>query len=131
MICQQCGENIDIPEETCFCEICGMPICEKCNSIECLHVVHNFGTHVCKECFNTVSLQEYNLAEKEPPKLSARFKVMKRDGYSCQICGRTADDGVKLEVDHKTPKSQGGNNSLENLWTLCFECNRGKGTALL
>jgi len=62
---------------------------------------------------------------------SIRFKVLKRDGYSCQICGRTSEDGVKLEVDHKMPKSQGGDNSLENLWTLCFDCNRGKGVRAL
>ncbi len=62
---------------------------------------------------------------------SLRFDVLKRDKYSCQICGAVASDGVKLEVDHKNPKSKGGDNSLENLWTLCFDCNRGKGIKLL
>lgn len=61
-----------------------------------------------------------------------RFKIFKRDGYRCQICGRTAkDDCVKLEVDHKYPVSKGGDNSTENLWTLCMQCNREKSDSLL
>lgn len=60
--------------------------------------------------------------------LRTRFDVLKRDSYQCQICGATANDGCKLEVDHKTPKSRGGTDTMSNLWTLCFDCNRGKYT---
>lgn len=63
--------------------------------------------------------------------LTLRFRVFKRDGYRCQICGRTAQDGARLEVDHKHPRSLGGTNDPANLWTLCFECNRGKRDTLL
>lgn len=58
--------------------------------------------------------------------LRLRFEVFKRDGYRCQICGKAAADGARLEPDHRTPKSAGGADTMENLWTLCFECNRGK-----
>lgn len=58
--------------------------------------------------------------------LTGRFRVFQRDGYRCQICGRSAQDGATLEVDHKVPRSKGGSNDIDNLWTLCFECNRGK-----
>jgi len=58
--------------------------------------------------------------------LALRFAILKRDGYRCQICGRTAQDGIKLEVDHKLARSKGGIDKPENLWTLCFDCNRGK-----
>lgn len=61
--------------------------------------------------------------------LKLRFEVFRRDDYCCQICGATAQDGVKLEVDHKTPVAKGGTDELSNLWTLCFPCNRGKGTS--
>lgn len=45
----------------------------------------------------------------------------------CQMCGKTvADDGVKLQVDHKIPQAWGGTNEVENLWALCTECNHGK-----
>lgn len=57
---------------------------------------------------------------------SVRFAIMKRDGYRCRICGRSAADGVELEIDHKVPVSKGGQSTPDNLWTLCFDCNRGK-----
>lgn len=59
--------------------------------------------------------------------LKVRFKVLKRDEYCCQICGANACCGARLEIDHKIPVSKGGENEIENLWTLCFRCNRGKG----
>lgn len=59
-------------------------------------------------------------------KNTLRFDILKRDGYKCRICGRGAEDGVKLEVDHIQPKSNGGKDFADNLWTLCFNCNRGK-----
>jgi len=58
--------------------------------------------------------------------LSLRYDILKRDGYKCQICGRDASDGMKLEVDHKIPRAKGGSNEPDNLWALCFDCNHGK-----
>lgn len=57
---------------------------------------------------------------------SVRFDVFKRDGFTCQYCGRKAPD-VILEVDHIIPVSQGGQDTIENLATSCWDCNRGKG----
>ena len=56
-----------------------------------------------------------------------RYDIMERDGFKCCLCGRTADDGVELEVDHIIPISKGGRSDKENLRTLCRDCNRGKG----
>lgn len=58
--------------------------------------------------------------------LALRFAIFKRDKYRCQICGRSAHDGVTLEVDHRVPRAKGGSDNPANLWTLCFDCNRGK-----
>lgn len=55
-----------------------------------------------------------------------RFEVFKRDGFKCVFCGRSAKDGVKLEVDHILPRSLGGNNHMDNYQTLCRDCNLGK-----
>lgn len=55
-----------------------------------------------------------------------RFQVLERDKYTCQYCGATIDDGVKLEIDHIIPVSKGGKDGLCNLTTACFDCNRGK-----
>ena len=62
---------------------------------------------------------------------SLRFEILQRDDFRCQLCGRDAADGVKLEVDHKHPFSLGGATEPDNLWTLCFDCNRGKSTRVL
>lgn len=55
-----------------------------------------------------------------------RFQILRRDGYRCQICGLTQNDGVRLEVDHIVPVAKGGQTVKENLWTLCHPCNNGK-----
>lgn len=55
-----------------------------------------------------------------------RFEVFRRDGYRCQICGRTQAEGAKLVVDHIVPVAKGGTSDMDNLQTLCFECNSGK-----
>jgi len=57
---------------------------------------------------------------------SLRYEVLRRDGFRCQICGATANDGVKLHVDHIFPVSKGGKTELSNLRTLCERCNMGK-----
>ena len=57
--------------------------------------------------------------------LSLRYQIMKRDGFKCVLCGATSEDS-KLEIDHIQPVIEGGNSDIENLQTLCFECNRGK-----
>lgn len=67
--------------------------------------------------------------KKMTPKL--RYQVMRRDGHRCVICGRSAKDGVKLEVDHIFPVSKGGKTELNNLRTLCMDCNRGKGSEFI
>jgi hypothetical protein len=41
------------------------------------------------------------------------------------MCGRSKDE-VSLQVDHIKPFSQGGTDELNNLATLCNDCNAGK-----
>ena len=62
----------------------------------------------------------------------SRFEVFKRDSFTCGYCGRTPDDeGVKLEVDHITPRAAGGGDELTNLVTSCWDCNHGKAAKSL
>lgn len=60
--------------------------------------------------------------------LSARLKVFVRDNFRCVFCGRSpaTDIGIKLHIDHIVPFSEGGKTTLDNLQTLCQECNLGK-----
>lgn len=58
-----------------------------------------------------------------------RHIILERDSYRCCACGRSPanEDGVKLQIDHIKPWSQGGETIPQNLQTLCMECNIGKG----
>ena len=60
--------------------------------------------------------------------LSIRLKVLNRDKFRCVFCGKSpaTDIGTKLHIDHIKPFSKGGTSTLENLQTLCEECNLGK-----
>lgn len=59
-----------------------------------------------------------------------RYDVLKRDHYKCQICGSTAKDGAKLQVDHIIPVSKGGKTEMSNLQVLCSRCNIGKSNKM-
>jgi 5-methylcytosine-specific restriction endonuclease McrA len=48
-----------------------------------------------------------------------REQVLQRDGWRCQGCGARSN----LEVHHKEFRSQGGQDSEENLITLCAACH--------
>lgn len=61
-----------------------------------------------------------------PPQL--RFRVLQRDGFRCQYCGRSARDGAILHLDHVVPVAAGGETSEDNLITACETCNLGKSS---
>lgn len=57
-----------------------------------------------------------------------RYAVLKRDKGRCVLCGRSAEDGIKLHVDHIKPVSIYPElyYDINNLQTLCSDCNIGK-----
>lgn len=59
-----------------------------------------------------------------------RFECFKRDAFKCLYCGRTPPQ-ITLEPDHVVPISEGGPDTLDNLATSCFDCNRGKSNVPL
>lgn len=85
--------------------------------------------HMLRDLINSLSYaRDYfgHTGSKQKIDRAVRFAVLKRDGYRCQLCGSTAATGAVLEIDHKVPRAKGGTNDRANLWTLCFDCNRGK-----
>jgi len=62
------------------------------------------------------------------PSLRLRWQVLQRDRFTCCACGASPAItlGVDLHVDHVQAWSKGGETILENLQTLCAECNLGK-----
>lgn len=59
-----------------------------------------------------------------------RALVFSRDGNKCRMCGRSSEE-CSLEVDHVVPHVVGGTDDLNNLATLCRDCNRGKSDLFL
>ena len=70
------------------------------------------------------------MAQRKSLSKGLRFDVFRRDGFTCQYCGRRPPD-VVLEVDHILPVAEGGTNDILNLTAACQHCNRGKGKKLL
>ena len=62
------------------------------------------------------------------PNLRLRFFVLKRDNFKCCACGASPakDPSVDLHIDHIVAWTKGGETVLENLQTLCKDCNLGK-----
>lgn len=67
---------------------------------------------------------------RKPVGKRTRFEVFKRDGFTCQYCGRRPPD-VTLHCDHITPVAKGGSNDPVNLITACKDCNAGKSAVEL
>jgi 5-methylcytosine-specific restriction endonuclease McrA len=51
-------------------------------------------------------------------------EILRRDGYSCQYCGRRSR---RLTIDHVIPRHRGGDHSWANLVAACPDCNVRKG----
>lgn len=90
--------------------------------------------------FNKINDEKTKLFKEEKFKrtprginLRLRFTILKRDNFSCKRCGRSPakDPSIILHVDHIIPWSKGGETVIENLETLCEQCNLGKSNAII
>ena len=73
------------------------------------------------------------IAEPPGPKMSRAEMVqflIDQNGMVCQGCDRQFDDPLYLELDHNTPRSDGGLNHISNRLLLCGPCNRIKSNTL-
>ena len=70
------------------------------------------------------------MAERKSVSTRRRFEIFKRDGFTCQYCGKRPPNTI-LHLDHIIPVSKGGTNQTENLITACIDCNLGKSNILL
>lgn len=83
--------------------------------------------HICPVIF--VAEEETETAElrrrgRSVP-FQVRMRVVRRDNYTCQICGRHLLDD-EVEFDHIIPFSKGGSSEEHNIRLTCFKCNRKK-----
>ncbi len=63
---------------------------------------------------------------KHPEASKGVAMLLKKQKGKCTHCGLFFKDGDRLETDHKTPKSQGGRDSYENLQLLHRHCHDTK-----
>jgi len=54
----------------------------------------------------------------------ARREILRRDGYTCQYCGRQM---AELTIDHVFPRHMGGSHTWLNVVAACPACNHRKG----
>jgi hypothetical protein len=66
---------------------------------------------------------------KRPIPLRIRYAILLRDGFTCQLCGRSPSSthGLEVDVDHIISEADGGTLDPSNLRCLCKPCNLGKG----
>ena len=57
-----------------------------------------------------------------------RVTALRRDSYTCQPCRRSGRITEATEVDHIVPKSQDGEDDIENLQGICKACHAAKTT---
>ncbi len=52
-----------------------------------------------------------------------RKKALRRDNHECHVCKSSSGQGGSLHVHHIEPRSEGGEDLLDNLITLCHGCH--------
>ena len=82
----------------------------------------NSRSNFCDICGTTLEEREGRI--KLP--YGMKEKIFRRDGYRCRMCGASRDNGIELTIDHIIPIADGGTNDIDNLQTLCRECNENK-----
>lgn len=81
----------------------------------------------------TTNFEQQKIRRTRTISLSIRVKVLARDKFKCVFCGKSPamNAGTQLHIDHIVPYSKEGTNTIDNLQTLCEECNLGKSNKTL
>ena len=96
------------------------------NALEASVAYANTGVYLPTETLSDVDTTSHKTHR--DINLRLRFVVMKRDNFKCCMCGRSPSStpDLELHIDHIIPWSKGGETVIENLQTLCKDCNLGK-----
>ena len=129
---RKCGRkavrNREYPKMIKICEICGEKFKASGRQVTCSPSCSRERQGKRSQFFNEKYKKEGKL---HSTWLKLRFSILRRDNFTCQYCGRTPQNGVKLQIDHIIPESKGGKFVEENLITSCEECNLGKRDVIL
>lgn len=125
LICPRCGVSFDTSaNHVKYCPSCRFiqvkkPVITK----KCLYCGNEFNTtrFWAKFCSGNCKYHYYcDLGDEviNEPYSGIRDSILARDNYTCQECGKTEKDGVRLIVHHKGLVA-----SDNNLVTLCQSCH--------
>lgn len=78
---------------------------------------------------SVIRLHRYVKRPLQPSVSFNKKNIFKRDGYTCQYCGRNG--GERMTIDHIIPKSLGGRTVWDNVVSACRTCNLKKGNKML
>ncbi len=67
---------------------------------------------------------EHLKAKRKTFSMKQRYRIFTRDHFTCQACGMTPKEGIRIEIDHKNEDAT--DNRDENLQAFCNLCNTGK-----
>lgn len=81
--------------------------------------------HLCLEAPSVVRLNYFVRVPYRARASLTRRAVFARDEWTCQYCGRAAEN-----VDHVVPRSRGGEHIWENVVAACRRCNARKENRL-
>jgi hypothetical protein len=120
--CVSCHKLLDVPSNA---KSLGIST-KECNSCGKVNDVRHFQRWRCVDCglsfFNPNKVQLKNQQQQDSLKTTndtwskIRGIILERDDYRCQICGKTND---RLDVHHIIPRRDGGQDSTDNLITVC------------
>jgi 5-methylcytosine-specific restriction endonuclease McrA len=80
----------------------------------------------CYRVPHVIRLRAYVRVPRSASRRMSRRAIFARDGHRCQYCGSDRH----LTIDHVVPRSQGGDDSWENVVAACAPCNLKKGDRL-
>lgn len=82
---------------------------------------------------NTIKYQRSAKYQRQLMTPQLREFILSRDYYTCKYCGvsKESQSYLLLEVDHILPISKGGVTIEDNLQSLCWKCNRSKGSKVI
>lgn len=99
-----------------------------------LNDLEDFKCHLIDRIYtykSNIELPKTYQMRKPIPK-GIRFEVFKRDNYTCKECNKSKKThNIALEIDHIMPVSKGGTDEINNLQTLCYNCNRNKSDLII
>ena len=131
----KCGKLINVYQRCVSCHnLLGVPSNAKslgistkeCTSCGKVNDVTHFQRWHCVDCdlsfFNRNEVQLKNQQQQDPLRTTIdtwskiRALILERDDYRCQVCGKT---NGRLDVHHIIPRRDGGQDSTDNLITVC------------